>query len=52
LLVGPIDGKGEEGDGLPERKTTAALPRIGLRRGRRVVAEAGAGKEVLEATFL
>jgi hypothetical protein len=52
LLAGPTKGKGEEGDGLPEKKTTAALPRIGLGRGRRVVAEAGAGKEVLGATFL
>jgi hypothetical protein len=52
LLAGPTEGKGEEGDGLPERKMTVELPRIGLRRGRRVVAEAGAGKEVLGATFL
>jgi hypothetical protein len=51
LLAGPTEGKGEEGDGLPEKKTTVALPRIGLGRGRRVVAEAGAGKEVLGATF-
>jgi hypothetical protein len=52
LLAGPTKGKGEEGDDLLERKTTAALPRIGLGRGRRVVAEAGAGKEVLGVTFL
>jgi hypothetical protein len=52
LLAGATKGKGEEGDGLPERKTTATLPRIGLGRGRRVVAEAGAGKEELGATFL
>ena len=44
--------KGEERDVLPERKTTVALPRIGLGRGRRVVAEAGAGKEVVGVTFL
>jgi hypothetical protein len=31
---------------------TAALPRIGLGRASRVVAEAGAGKEELGATFL
>jgi hypothetical protein len=52
LLAGPIEGKGEEGDDLPERKMMAALPRIGLGRGRRVVAEAGVGKEELGATFL
>jgi hypothetical protein len=45
-------GREKRGDGLPERKTTVALPRIGLGRGRRVVAEAGAGKEELRATFL
>jgi hypothetical protein len=52
LLAGPTEGMGEEGDGLPERKTTAVLPQIGLGRGRRVVAKAGAGKEVLGVTFL
>jgi hypothetical protein len=44
LLVGPIDGKGEEGESLSEREKTAALPRIELERGEGRVAKAGAGQ--------
>jgi hypothetical protein len=43
-------GREERGTGSPGKKTTAAtLPRIELGRGRRGVAEAGAGKEELGA---
>jgi hypothetical protein len=46
-------GREKRGKGSPGRKTTtAALPRIELGRGRRGVAEAGAGKEELGAALL
>jgi hypothetical protein len=44
LLAGPTEGKGEEGESLPEREKTAALPRIEFGRGEGRVAEAGAGQ--------
>jgi hypothetical protein len=44
-------GREERGTGSPGKKMmAAALPRIELGRGRRGVAEAGAGKEELGAT--
>jgi hypothetical protein len=53
LLDGSTEGQGEERDGSPGRKTkAAALPRIEFERGRRGVAEAGAGKEELGAALL
>ena len=46
-------GREKRGKVSPGRKTTAAaLPRIELGRGRRGVAEAGAGKEELGAALL
>jgi hypothetical protein len=53
LLRNP-EGRGKRGEGSPEREKTAAaaLPRIELGRGRRGVAEAGAGKEELGAALL
>jgi hypothetical protein len=49
----PTEGQGEERDDSPGRKTMAAtFPRIVLGRGRRGMAEAGAGKEGLGAALL
>jgi hypothetical protein len=46
-------GKEKRGKGSPGRKTmAAALPRIELGRGRRGVAEAGAGKEEFRVALL
>ena len=45
-------GREKRGKNLPEREKTAALRELGSGEGRRVVAEAGAEKEVPEATFL
>jgi hypothetical protein len=45
-------GRGKRGKGLPEREKTAALRELSSGEGRRGVAEAGAGKEVLGATLL
>jgi hypothetical protein len=45
-------GREKRGKGSLGRKTTAVLPQIELGRGRRGVAEAGAGKEELGAALL
>jgi hypothetical protein len=45
-------GREKRGNGSPGRKTTAVLPRIEHERGRRGVAEPGAGKEELGAALL
>jgi hypothetical protein len=45
-------GREKRGKGSPGRKTTTVLPQIELGRGRRGVAEAGAGKEELGAALL
>jgi hypothetical protein len=45
-------GREKRGKGSPEREKTAALRELSSGEGRRVVAEAGAGKEVPRATFL
>jgi hypothetical protein len=45
-------GREKRGKGSPEREKTAALRELSSTEGRRVVAEAGAGKEVPGATFL
>jgi hypothetical protein len=51
LLRGP-EGEGKRGKGSPEREKMAALRELSSGEGRRVVAEAAAGKEVPGATFL
>jgi hypothetical protein len=45
-------GRETRGKGSPEREKTAALRELSSGEGRRIVAEAGAGKEVPGATFL
>jgi hypothetical protein len=45
-------GREKRGKNSPEREKTAVLRELGSGEERRVVAEAGAGKEVPEATFL
>jgi hypothetical protein len=45
-------GREKRGKNSPERGKTAALRELRSGEGRRVVAEAGAGKEVPGATFL
>jgi hypothetical protein len=53
LLTGPTEREREAGgENSPERGKTAVLRELRSSEGRRVVAEAGAGKEVSGATFL
>jgi hypothetical protein len=55
-LVGQLNRSPDQqrgrGKGSPEREKTAALRELSSGEGRRLVAEAGAGKEVPGATFL
>jgi hypothetical protein len=52
LLAGPTEREREGGRDSPEREKTAVLCELRSGEGRKVVAEAGAGKEVPGATFL